>query len=213
MQRAWGCWSAWHGTLRRVRTVSTRIITRWMNQGLCKSITEWRTVALNMVHLKNAASKVIARWQNAVVLGAWLKWIYVLNVTRKARLIILRWRRKFLFAAFTAWAAFGDSQHRCHEKCLRVIQRMTNRQLHVAFVCWVESFEADRLQQQQIEDMAASFMKIDRRLSLCRSFKGWSREAQSVLRFKAVARRIIARWNHMSLDVPFCTWQKTIDEK
>jgi hypothetical protein len=66
---------------------------------------------------------VIFRWQNVALLGAWLRWIHVLNVTRKIRKILIRWQRKFIIASFTIWAEVAECQQRCNATCRRVIQR------------------------------------------------------------------------------------------
>ena len=45
-----------------------------------------------------------------------------------------------------------------------------------------------------VEEMGLSFGKIDKRMCVCRSFKGWVQDASMVKAHAAAARRIVNRW-------------------
>ena len=58
---------------------------------------------------------------------------------------------------------------------------------------------AAKKEEQEIEDIGTNFVRIDRRLSMCKIFKRWAKESATTKKHKVVARRVVARWHHMSL--------------
>jgi hypothetical protein len=96
---------------------------------------------------------------------------------------------------------------------LQFADRIQSGIARLHFESWVEVIEAAHGKSSKVEEMGESFLKIDARLSMCRSFKGWGKLAQSVMRFKVIGRRILTKWNHLSLSVPFWTWQIMVNER
>ena len=223
LAKAWSALVVAVEEVKRNRFTVRRVMGRLQHQQVSAAFELFCERVAELSRIRTKCARIICRIKMSKMYAMFLKWQHstaeAARVHRVLQRAVLTRRRGSLAKCWARWRQVKVEA----ERMMRVADRVTRRWRHMrvapAMMRWRErTHEYKRMnrakkEEQEIEDIGTNFVKINRRLSMCEVFKRWAKEFATTKKLKLVARRVVARWHHMSLAVPFVSWSAQVAER
>ena len=209
--------------VKRNRFTVRLVIGRMHHQQVSAAFALFCERVAELSRIRAKCARIICRIKLSKVYAMFLTWQHGIaeaaRVHRVLQRAVLTWRRASLAKYWARWCQVMVEAKRMRRAADRVTRRWRHMRIAPAIMRWRErTHEYKRRnrakkEEQEIEDIRTNFVRIERRLSTCKVFQRWAKEFATTKKHKLIARRVVARWHHMSLAVPFVSWSAQVAEQ
>ena len=160
---------------RKMRAKSLKVLSRFMNTALVKALERWQEHSKEAKLMRQKTGRIILRFRNMTLVTAFERWqqqaVESGHLRTKARKIVQRLMNMATVSAFDRWAEntreagrlraeAEASQDRKQALMKKIVMRMANQCLSVAFEGWTARAEAERTIRVKALRVVARFMNM-----------------------------------------------------
>jgi hypothetical protein len=110
-------WMQWHfkmQELKRLRSVTKKIVLRWENVKYARTFMRWVEQTAEQRRLRLTSTKVVKRWMHGVLAAVWMQWVGKKDKQMRLRNMLSqvtkRWKCGCLWSAFERWTDICRSE-------------------------------------------------------------------------------------------------------
>jgi hypothetical protein len=197
-----------------------RVIRRWQNQILIKSLELWYIHISEQKHLKARLLKIVLRLKNAIVTRACLAWRHRTQDAASQRMLMCRILRRLadgvVFATFAYWIEIINERKEFRARMAkqqlvtrRILKRMLNRSSSKAFERWCEQVQEER----QLKSRAIKIVLRLMQANVALAFDQWQHWATELKVLKTKATKGVKRLVNRSVSAAFITWLECVESE